>query len=71
MLIILYQRVLSPMLPRSCRYYPSCSTYAKYCLVNYGPSSIIMITKRILSCNPISPGGYDPVHKKNMKQKHE
>ncbi len=62
LLIKLYQKVISPMKPRTCRFYPSCSEYSiqaisKYGLVNGGYKSI----KRILRCNPFNPGGYDPL----------
>jgi putative membrane protein insertion efficiency factor len=60
--IQLYQRYLSPILPRTCRFFPSCSTYCilaieKYGLVKGGFRGLL----RILRCNPFHPGGYDPV----------
>ncbi|ACZ37604.1 membrane protein insertion efficiency factor YidD [Sphaerobacter thermophilus] len=57
-----YQRVISPGLPASCRFYPSCSEYGYQAIDKYG---IIkggwMTAWRILRCNPFSRGGYDPV----------
>jgi len=60
--IRLYQRLLSPLLPRSCKYEPTCSHYAVDALREYGPvRGSILATWRILRCNPWSHGGYDPV----------
>jgi putative membrane protein insertion efficiency factor len=60
--IKLYQRFLSPLLPPSCRFVPSCSRYAyeaieKYGLLKGGWLGI----KRISRCHPFNAGGYDPV----------
>ena len=62
MLIWLYQKLISPILPPSCRYTPSCSQYAKEALLKYGifKGSFLAI-KRILSCNPWGGHGHDPV----------
>jgi len=62
LLIRLYQIVLSPILPSSCRYTPSCSHYSLEALKKYGlfKGSRLAI-KRILSCNPWGGSGYDPV----------
>jgi hypothetical protein len=61
-LITAYQKLLSPMLPRSCRFYPSCSEYAKQAIQKYG---IVrggwLALKRIARCHPGNPGGLDPV----------
>ncbi len=60
--IRLYQRVLSPILPPSCRYYPSCSEYTAQSILKYGPLvGLIKGTLRILRCHPFHPGGYDPI----------
>jgi len=57
-----YQKFISPFLPRSCRFYPSCSTYAILAIEKYGfLKGIYLSIKRILRCNPFHPGGYDPV----------
>jgi putative membrane protein insertion efficiency factor len=57
-----YQIVLSPLLPASCRYYPSCSTYAIEALERHGALRGGWLTLRRLGrCNPFRPGGYDPV----------
>ena len=61
-LIRFYQRFVSPMLPPTCRFYPSCSQYAYEAIAKYG---IIKGTRlaawRLLRCNPFGRGGYDPV----------
>lgn len=58
----MYQIVLSPLLPASCRYYPSCSTYAIEALERHGALRGGWLTLRRLGrCNPFRPGGYDPV----------
>ena len=59
-----YQTLISPYIAPSCRYYPSCSHYAKEAINKFGAKGIFLILKRILKCNPFSSGGYDPVPKK-------
>jgi len=61
-LISLYRLVLSPVLPPSCRLYPSCSAYAHQAIEVHGaPRGILYAVKRVLRCHPYNPGGYDPV----------
>ncbi len=61
-LIRLYQKFLSPILPPSCRHYPTCSQYAMEALEKYGIfKGGYMATIRVLKCNPFFKGGYDPV----------
>ncbi|PID92632.1 MAG: membrane protein insertion efficiency factor YidD [Bacteroidetes bacterium] len=58
----IYQWVISPILPQSCRYHPSCSHYAIEALRVHGPViGLLMGTRRILSCNPWGGHGHDPV----------
>jgi len=58
----LYQWILSPMLPKTCRYHPTCSEYAVESLRVHGPFiGLLMGTKRILSCHPWGGHGHDPV----------
>lgn len=62
LLVRVYQVVLSPLLPASCRYYPSCSTYAIEALERHGALRGGWLTlHRLARCNPFRPGGYDPV----------
>ena len=57
-----YQRVISPALPRSCKYEPTCSHYAVEAVRTEGVlRGLVLGTWRILRCNPWSHGGYDPV----------
>ncbi len=59
-----YKVVISPALPPSCRFYPSCSDYALGAVDRYGAlRGCILAIKRILRCHPWNPGGYDPVEK--------
>lgn len=57
-----YQLAISPYLPPSCRYSPTCSVYGVEALKKYGPFKGGWLTiKRIASCNPWGGSGYDPV----------
>ncbi len=60
--IKMYQKILSPILGRRCRFYPTCSQYAIIAIKRYGPiKGGILTIKRILKCHPGHPGGFDPV----------
>ncbi|TAL39382.1 MAG: membrane protein insertion efficiency factor YidD [Spirochaetes bacterium] len=57
-----YKMAVSPYLPPSCRFYPSCSGYAIEALQKHGPvKGLLFSIHRILRCNPFCKGGYDPV----------
>jgi hypothetical protein len=57
-----YQRFISPMLPSSCRFTPSCSLYTLQAIERYGLLKGCLIgARRLLRCHPFSEGGYDPV----------
>jgi putative membrane protein insertion efficiency factor len=57
-----YQKFVSPLLPPSCRYHPSCSEYAVQAILKYGVlKGSFMGAWRIMRCNPFSKGGFDPV----------
>ena len=61
-LIRLYQMTLSKTLPASCRFYPSCSHYGFEAVRRYGAAKGGWLTvKRLARCQPLYPGGYDPV----------
>lgn len=69
-LIRLYQAAISPYLPPSCRYTPSCSAYGIEAIKIHGPFKGGWLTiKRVASCNPWGGSGYDPVPEK--RHKHE
>lgn len=61
-LITAYQKLLSPLFPRTCRFFPSCSEYAKQAIQKYGLwRGGWLAIKRITRCHPGNPGGLDPV----------
>jgi uncharacterized protein len=65
--IRLYQLVVSPALPGRCKYYPSCSQYALDAVREYGVlRGFVLGTWRVLRCNPLSNGGYDPVSRQRL-----
>lgn len=57
-----YQRGISPLLPPSCRFVPSCSAYGREAIERYGAvRGCWLALKRLLRCHPFCRGGYDPV----------
>ncbi|HIT49956.1 MAG TPA: membrane protein insertion efficiency factor YidD [Candidatus Pelethenecus faecipullorum] len=61
-LIDFYQKGISPNQPPRCRFTPTCSQYAKECYQKFGfLKASYLTTKRLLRCNPLFKGGYDPV----------
>ena len=61
-LVAAYRYLLSPMLGRSCRFFPSCSEYAMEALARHGALRGTWLTvRRVARCHPWHPGGYDPV----------
>ena len=57
-----YRLVISPLLPASCRYQPTCSEYAIEAITRYGPFKGLWLTlKRLGRCHPWGGHGYDPV----------
>lgn len=62
LLIRLYQKTISRVLPPSCRFTPSCSHYGYEAIEKYGfIKGGWMAVKRVSRCHPLNPGGYDPV----------
>jgi putative membrane protein insertion efficiency factor len=60
--ITLYRGLISPAIPRRCKYEPTCSRYAVEAIARYGVlRGIVLAGWRLLRCNPFSYGGYDPV----------
>lgn len=61
-LIRFYQKAISPYLPPSCRFYPTCSEYTLLAVRKYGALKGSWLgLKRLLRCQPFAKGGYDPV----------
>ncbi len=64
-LIKCYRYCISPMLPRSCRFYPSCSEYAAEAVTDFGAvKGSWLALRRLAKCHPFHPGGVDPVPEK-------
>ena len=61
-IILIYQKLLSPLTPPSCKFSPTCSNYAVDAFKKYSlPKAFNLVFVRILKCHPWSKGGYDPV----------
>ena len=64
-----YKKLISPLLPKTCRFTPTCSSYAIEALQIHGVfKGLYLSIKRILRCNPFCSGGYDPVPPKISKK---
>ena len=62
LLLRAYKRLISPLLPPACRFYPTCSEYAAQAIAKHGLArGGILAAKRLIKCNPLHPGGVDPV----------
>jgi uncharacterized protein len=65
--IVAYQRLISPALPRRCKYYPTCSDYAVQAVREFGVlRGLVLAAWRLVRCNPFSHGGYDPVEAQTL-----
>jgi putative membrane protein insertion efficiency factor len=57
-----YQKIISPFLGNHCRFHPSCSQYALEAMKTYSTlKALYMIARRLMRCNPLHPGGFDPI----------
>lgn len=62
-----YQHWVSPALPRRCRYEPTCSRYAVEAIHEFGIlKGVVLAAWRLLRCNPLSHGGFDPVDQQRL-----
>ncbi len=69
-LIKIYQKLISPILGKNCRFIPTCSVYTYKAIEIHGViKGIYLGVKRILKCHPFNEGGYDPVPPKKIKNK--
>ncbi|MBE7412105.1 MAG: membrane protein insertion efficiency factor YidD [Leptospiraceae bacterium] len=72
LLIKIYKTFISPILPGVCRFYPSCSEYSLQAYQNYNFFMATYFTiKRILRCNPLSKGYFDPLPYVSQNCKHK
>jgi putative membrane protein insertion efficiency factor len=59
--IVGYQWVVSPLLPRACRFWPTCSEYARLAVLEHGVArGAWLAVRRLARCHPFNAGGYDP-----------
>lgn len=64
-----YQKKISPLFGPKCRYYPTCSQYTIQAIEIHGVlKGSFLAVFRLLRCNPLFPGGYDPVPEKKQKK---
>ena len=65
--VTLYRRFISPLMVPRCRYYPTCSAYAAEAIRSYGVlRGLVLAGWRLLRCNPLSHGGFDPVEQQTL-----
>ena len=69
--IRVYQTLISPALPRRCKYEPTCSMYAVQAIRRFGIlRGLVLAGWRLLRCNPFSHGGFDPVEAQRVFRPH-
>ena len=72
LLIKLYQKAISPFIPPSCRFYPTCSHYGLEAIEKHGAiKGTWLAVSRISKCHPFHKGGFDPVPEKKSKHQSE
>lgn len=60
--LLFYKSALSPLLPSFCKFYPTCSVYAREAVERHGVRrGLVLAARRLLKCRPFSQGGIDPV----------
>src|SRR4051812_5109511 len=65
--VLVYRRLVSPLLPQRCKYHPGCSAYAVEAVRSYGVvRGGVLAGWRMLRCNPWSHGGFDPVERQRL-----
>jgi uncharacterized protein len=68
-LIKIYQYIISPIFPATCRFQPTCSSYTLEAIQKRGPFvGLVLGIRRISKCHPYHEGGYDPVPLKKKKK---
>ena len=68
--IKIYQKIISPLTPPSCRFYPTCSHYGLEAIEKHGSiRGSWLAIRRISKCHPFHEGGFDPVPEKELKNK--
>jgi putative membrane protein insertion efficiency factor len=61
-LLAVYKRYLSPLLPKACRFHPTCSEYARQAFIRHGLAhGAGLALRRLCRCHPFHEGGFDPV----------
>ena len=70
-IIKLYQILISPLLGPNCRFHPTCSHYAIEAIARHGVlKGVYLSVRRLIKCQPLHEGGFDPVPEKKDKQSH-
>jgi len=68
-IIKIYQKAISPMMPPSCRFHPTCSNYGLEAIETHGAlKGSWLAVRRISKCHPFHEGGFDPVPDKKTKK---
>ena len=68
-IIRIYQKIISPLTPPSCRFYPTCSHYGVEAIQKHGAlKGAWLAIRRILKCHPFHEGGFDPVPEKTTNK---